>query len=493
MDLPPPDSTTELDHKVIPLVEHKTTPPLLRCPVDIVNLILGFLAQSDLGAAGLVNKALLTLAEPFLYSEIRVSWPLCVDHPPIFRLLRNIARRPHLALYIRSFTVDGEITGRPYCGRSNCQYLQDNRRSSRGERRYFDRPEIEEIIAFAKRLELPGPDRDTWTKALKHGSRDALIAVLLSRLVNLRSLKLAEGVAKNSRFIGMILRSALCEPASSHGLPTFEHVCDVSFNLTINNPKHSTQADLNIPTVLRADVLPFFYLPGIQSLSLTIDDLHADFQWPASIPPVPKTLTSLELTCPKGQYLGPILAVTKGLLKSLHWIWHYRRYHQEDVHVVNLNEIGAAIHQLSDTLTDLAISAKDGYPIGGNPFPPVSRGSLRELGYCDHLTRLMVPFIFLVGWPIHTDAAAQIKQILPKSLEYLTITDGTLNYGNSQVEELQLAAMRPWLENWQAYTPRLRLFWLLFRVVRQRWLRPMQTRLELLCTQVGLPVRISYF
>ena len=179
---------------------------------------------------------------------------------------------------------------------------------------------------------------------------DAFIAVLLSQLSSLTSLRLSPNFAKESQIVGMVLRSALCESVN-RGLPTFQRLRDVSFNLRF----HVHQIKKTVRNT--ADVLPFFYLPTVQRISASIDNPVA-FAWPAKHAPTPSRLTSLDLTFIREGRLSQILSTTTRL-KTLRWEGYYLDKIADPFvkPIIDLYLIIKTMSHVRDTLTDLAISA----------------------------------------------------------------------------------------------------------------------------------------
>ncbi|KAF7125710.1 hypothetical protein CNMCM5793_002003 [Aspergillus hiratsukae] len=363
-----------------------------------------------------------TIAEPFLYSKIQMTWRKARPDPPppISQLLRTLLSRPQLAAYITNFHLDGD----------NTYWLHQFR---------FKFPNIpvsdaqlDGPIAFIRATRVPYSD--LWVQELRQGTMDAFVALLLVQLSNLRCLYLAPDFTRQTALVGMVLRSAICEPRD-YSLPDFRHLRDVP----ILQPDGRDEArDKNVKNT--SDILPFFYLPSIQRMSASVENPDK-FTWPAAHLPVPSKLTSLVLTAVREAYLGELLAVTQNL-ESLRWHWYYDPSVKDGftTPIVDLGRIAAAISHVSGTLTDLTISAKCCLGVGGHIFLPgiKTEVSLHAMVNFDMLKRLQVPWPFLVGFA--QDTTKQLQDVIPRNIEFLSITDDL----NPENDDRIVAEWPPW-------------------------------------------------
>lgn len=213
----------------------------------------------------------------------------------------------------------------------------------------------------------------------------------------------------------MVLRSAIFEPVD-YGLPDFRYLRDVTYLL---KEGHDQARDKTIKNT--ADVLPFFYLPNVQRISVSLESPLA-ITWPTPQLPVTSSLQSLVLNSVRENYLGDLLLVTP-YLKSLCWTWYYD-YGLRDVvnlPIVDLDQIGDAISCLGGTLTHLKIIGD--VQLGGNDTNLSglkTEGLLSAMVNMENLRTLQVPWAFLVGFA--QDTTKRLQNVLPRYLEHLTIT-----------------------------------------------------------------------
>ena len=352
--------------------------------------------------------------------------------------------RPHLAAHIKTLHLAGPHT-------TFAPLVQTIRKVS------VSITELNELISFIRKTSVPYTG--FWIQELQQGRLDAIVALLLAQLPNLRCLYLGPAFTQRSELIGMVLRSAIFEPID-YGLPNFRHLRDVTYLLKEGHDRARNKTVKNT-----ADVLPFFYLPNVQRISVSLESPLA-ITWPTPQFPIPSSLQSLVLNSVRENYLGDLLSVTP-YLKSLRWTWYYDYGLRDAVNlpIVDLDQIGDAISCLRGTLTDLKIIGD--VQLGGNDInlPGLkTEGSLSAMVNMENLRTLQVPWAFLVGFA--QDTTKRLQNVLPRYLEHLTITYDLCLQNDEQMEpewpEFEwedhaiLDLLKSWLQDREAFTPNLR-------------------------------------
>jgi hypothetical protein len=414
--------------------------------VDILYSVFELLSPAEFYALCLVHKNLRRIAENFLYKTIQLTWELenPYDPPPVTKLLRTLVSRPNLAAQIKTLHLAGEYTTyAPLVETIRTVPVAIN--------------ELNEPASFIRKTRVPYSD--LWIHELQHGRLDAVVALLLAQLPNLHCLYLGPAFTQRSEIIGMVLRSAIFEPAE-FGLPDFRHLRDVTYLL---KEGHDPARDKKVKNT--DDVLPFFHLSNVQRISVFIESPLA-IKWPTPQLPVPSTLTSLILNSVRENYLGDLLSITPHL-KSLCWTWFYDYGLRDAVNmpIVDLDRIGDAMSRLRGTLTDLTIIGE--VELGGNDInlPGIkTEGSLKVMVNMENLRTLQVPWAFLVGFA--QDTTKRLQDVLPRYLEHLSITYDMCLQNDEQMEpdwpEFEwkdhaiLGLLKSWLEDREAFTPNLR-------------------------------------
>ncbi|CAG8371532.1 unnamed protein product [Penicillium salamii] len=377
--------------------------PTFTVPAEIWHMIFSLLSPSDLQAASLVNRDLRILAEPFLYACIEWTWT-ATQTPPIAQFLQFIVQRPEVASFVHELIMSGDLF--------DCKWHDYKYQSQKLQ---VSEDITNQLVRHAKSIDVPYTK--DWIQELHAGSMDAFTALLLSQLPNLNYLHLSENFVRESRWIGMILRLSLCEFLHNH-ISSFAHLREVS----VQCPCQGFDIRGHTDTRNTESVLPFFYLSSIERLSLSIDN-PTTFTWTGKCPPSPSRLTSLDLTMMREGHLGQLLSVTRGLQK-LKWVWTYRPEIEDRfvTDIVDLDQIVMDLSHIQETLTDLTIGARSsGWPDDLCP-PTLSLSGSFNLSGFHTLERITIPIPFMLGFS-PTSGMVHLGEYLPKSLEWLTITD----------------------------------------------------------------------
>lgn len=353
---------------------------LINLPLELLQTVLSSLSTCDLLATTLVNKRLCKAAVPFLYAEIRMTWKWG-NTPPITLLLRSTLDRPDLGQLVRHMQLDGEGFG-PNGPDLHPPPLQSSVVP-------IDKASI--IIRSTKIL-----GAENWIQDLTSGVAEAAVALLIAMMPNLASLYLGPNFTVRNDHLGAMLRSALCHPQQDQGrLPGFESLRQVTFTKRYGDIRQKQDLKNN-----SWDVLPFFYLPNLEKLSLSLDN-PIEFKWPGS-PPRPARLKALELYRLRESRLVPLLSATIGLQK-LKWRWYYQPDLDREVSKSNLNFdlIIQALQPIRHTLIDLCIHAlsEDSMNTIDYEAPAVPiQGSLDGLSQFSSLQILSLPWVFVKGF-----------------------------------------------------------------------------------------------
>ncbi|KAK8139058.1 hypothetical protein PG984_002438 [Apiospora sp. TS-2023a] len=356
---------------------------LLKCPSEILSYVLDSCSPADHLRVSRVNKRLNGVANRFLYSTVQFRWttPGKTDKgtPPVTIFLRSILGNPQLAALVQSLRLVGDS--------SFCYSFRFDMNlptiSWAGTGSTLDR-------AVGLVTELPVPYAQEWVRGLKIGTMDSIIAFLLTRLVNLRSFVTTANFTKEMTLQGAMFRSALCgQNRTGHQqnqvgwLPRFDQIQEVSadfYRLSY------IWCDPNTDTLL-----PFFYLPAIQTLDLCLDSPPI-FSWPATTAPDATTLTSLTLRHVRESALKGILSSTKQLIK-LDWEFLY-------------SESNMSTQQI--------------------------RGSLQGLVEFPKVERFEVPLPFLAGRLIPNNRYRVSKRI-PQNLRTLVLNEDLKDFADEKL------------------------------------------------------------
>lgn len=415
--------------------------------MEVLDLVLEFLSPDDWRELCLVNRPFRALAEPLLYSKIHWFWKILEDPPPIVQFLRTITQRPELGAHVLDIRLDGRSVARAanpkHAYNSSIPLIPVSGAALDGGLEFIEKTRV--------------PYRDTWQDQLRKEVTEAVVALLLAQLPNLRSLILGPIFTRRTELIGMMFRSAICE-LEGYVLPKFSYLKEVSI-----------QSHDGWDWVLRRenvrktpDFLPLFYLPRIETLSIPIRSSLA-FKWPTAHLPSSETLKSLQLQCIREAHLIDILKATPNLEK-LSWNWFHDNTFDDDFDtpVVDLNQIAAALSHAPPTLTEINISADCQTDVMVYP-GLATKGSLQNLSKLHSVKSLQIPLVFLVGFAQDTTKILQDR--MPRNIEHLTLGYDLSEFDNTLSEKYPewewedsavFGLFKSWLEDWNSWTPCLR-------------------------------------
>ena len=415
---------------------------LLGCNVDVIRLILGCLAQADLHSVCLVHPSLRLLAEPLLYSAVELPYYKSKPHL-LVSLVRSILRRPELAAYIRTLSCQGG--DRP-----------DTNWRKKLPKKRVDEADLQEAVPFVSGTSLPF--RDKWIVELRQGTLDAYLALLLLQLPRLRRLSLGPVFFTESELMGLVLRSILDGPRSDWlGVDVSRCLHELrTVSLIRGRWYYEVRTNRNTESTL-----PFFYLPSLEEMIVSIDNpLAPALPWPTIQLPAAASLISLSISgAMRESHLGQLLAVTP-CLRFLRWTWRFIPDHEDQYNnpLIDLDQLIPALAHVRETLTELTILAEC-FDADFGPYPPLLRvqGSMRPLAGFDRLTKLFIPLVFFTGFSL--PAREQVGRCLPYNLEELTLADDL--YIDSDFNERwdkagHTGIIVTWLEDMESLTPRLR-------------------------------------
>lgn len=453
--------------------------PILSIPPEVLRAVFASLSRSDLWAVCLTHRYFRTLAESFLYAQIQWIWTSS-QNPPIAQFLRSIVHRPELASLVNVVILTGNSFDHDLRG-----YKQKSLKLPVTE------VVLDGLVKYIEKIHVPYAAQ--WIQELRAGTMDAFVTLLVSQLPNLRCLYLDKNFARESRLMGMMLRSALCEESQDSHLPSFTHLQDVSVvypGLGLEIRKYTDFRNT-------ADVLPLFYIPSVEHIETFIDNPAATFKWPGSDPPTPSKLISLDITMLREGHLGHVLSATRGLQK-LQWDWYYRPdlRDQSVRNIIDLDQIALDLSHVQETLTDLTITAGSSLSQAEPENPTVTfRGSFKTFSRLHMLRKLEVPVVFLLGFSPFEPNVVCLQEALPKSIQWLTMTDDLCLQQEWEWEweaAHLLGAIRSWLQDWKNSTPHLQGFRLSSTVMKVRdWDPAMLQGLNDLGLQSGIRVLIT--
>ncbi|VTO85930.1 unnamed protein product [Fusarium graminearum] len=367
---------------------------ILDCPQEVQLQIVRFACQSDLARLSLTCHALHNLTEPLIYSSVKFEWAR-EFHPPItqlMQLLRTLLERQDLCPLIRHADFEG-FGYRDELGSLHSDWTEEA----------LDPPPVipelptDQLSAAIGKTGVSKAVVEQWFEKVQSGSPEA---------------------------------SAAPEHASEVGLPSFTSLKHVSLALLLHLNRHRHPSNT-------ADALALFYLPNIETLSVSIDN-PTSFTWPSSSPPKPISLKSLEIFRLRESRLAPVLSVATNL-KKLKYNWMYCREVDDEVskQSVMLGALSEALIETKDSLEELEIIADTlPSPSCGEYEPPdvTFQGSISRLSEMHKLKTLYIPWTFLTGRKGLYTGPGLIGAAIPLNVEHLAL-DGFVTWSEDDCVE----------------------------------------------------------
>ncbi|KAJ5161066.1 hypothetical protein N7492_006458 [Penicillium capsulatum] len=413
-------------------------------PQDWWVQILDQISPSDRKSIVATCRGLRVSSEASVYRQVSIDWL----RPPLKRVLdlfRVIYKRPDLASCIHHVSMIPSKLQYP----ANDQMDKwvppqiDGDWNQLFSHFHKEVNAAKEIIIMAQ---FPSPTK--WINALEHGDPYAFVAVLLSQLHNLRSLQLDYTFVWQSGFPGLMIRHALLS-APEKTLSRFSELSVVEYGMNVPQSRvfHELGAQFidGFPACDQEQFTGWFYLPALNSLEIWLQNLEEVKDELAKPTEASKLahLAQLERLVLAESFIDEnearILLSHLSSLKSLHLGLVYPSQDRElgfnwCSPRPPLKEPGVLLKGLmsvKDTVEHLSIGmelcptyycTEWGSDKRDNGTPEQSfkqcPGILKHFS-CLKTAELPAPVLF--GW--YTDAAAPLSELLPSTLQKLSIRD----------------------------------------------------------------------
>ncbi|KAF4860599.1 hypothetical protein CGCSCA1_v015064 [Colletotrichum siamense] len=284
----------------------------------------------------------------------------------------------------------------------------------------------------------------------------AALAVLLSRLPALETLEIRtfdrvedeeDDEQTASLALGDPVISLLSREMLSAGTMAFAHVRTA--RVVVPYPDDDPAAEFGF--YVSADtVLPLFYLPQVRTLEMhRVEDGGRLVSWPAGAGPVSATQLK-ELVMSKAQLTEASLdRLVRACpdLEVLRWehvidAEYARSWLDLDALRTSLETLKHSLQELSFSVilwTSTAIDCGEQGPWG-------IRGTLASLRGFSRLKRITISLPVLLGW--RTDNSARLADVLPASIECVTVTNEMFFWWHSRWDDVKWEADDPSAPRW---------------------------------------------
>lgn len=473
-----------------------TMPSLLDLPPEIVTTILEYLWTWDQRRVARASKYLQQTATRLIYAEITFKWDGDSCHPGIILFLRSLAENPGLgdlvkALHLKPNSPESSwgvfsSSGEPSWTVFSSSGMPTPMTLTNWGRR--TQQALDRVVALIRGFNHLSYAR-TWKDELRKCNMDALVTLLLSFLPNLTRLSMRDCFARDVRILSRSLAHSMQAPPSGAVMPMLRSLEDVTI---VRSDQRRAGGKSSA-----GEALPWFHLPQLRRLELTIDD-PGSLAWTPAEAPHPSRLQSLRMTSIREANARQALTRCRGL-RQLHWHLEYddeARILPIGERALNMASVNASLEPLCETLEDLTLKAAYETREWDKKHLVIElRGTLDLSGF--HAIRRLA-----VSWPLVMGMGpargVRLGPSLPKNLEYLVFTDGFPPSGRYEWNpSSMMAAMQFFLERYQEHTPLLRGFGLLVDKENEIWTPncwyiSVCKALELLGSQAGLECSVVY-
>ena len=199
---------------------------LITCPSEIISQIVGNLDKYSLSRLALSSRSLNVITTPYLYNHIKLlggsqnrSRPESIDFRSLTLLLLE---RPHLAGYVRHFTMRNDFTSEDRGEPTEIAHLPQT------------------LLTVIQAASYSKEEERQWLKdvnSTKTINKDALMALLLPTLPNLKTLHLTLG--EDIMYFSRMMQRASRKEKPFDTTPAFEKLSDIVY---VQN-KRSTMFD----------------------------------------------------------------------------------------------------------------------------------------------------------------------------------------------------------------------------------------------------------
>ncbi|SPJ76250.1 uncharacterized protein FTOL_05981 [Fusarium torulosum] len=442
---------------------------LMSLPIEVQTIVAKQLSdRRDLRALTLVNRHFATISQPLLFKEVDVGWNP-KEPSPLTLVTRTLLDRPDLAASVKSLRLDGyEFPEREPEVISTISVTGLN------------------MIKAAGIINGTGADfADLWAQGVSDGEVDALVALLVLTVPNIRDIYLGTDFCIEVIFLTLMLdRREQSKP--NVNLPALKHLTKVTME---NHYADLFQEGINF----NDGVLNFFNLPQLENLSIAISPIAAQPWRPDERFQIMANLTFLHLLRASEEQLGAILSLTPRVV-HLKWsgYWCPKEEYPEVLRTtIDLDKLRTALSKRRRSLQYLTLEVVDDTTtVVDFIWPMKLTGTPLWLTDFTNLVRLIIPWVLLMGW-CPQDSRPLIDK-LPTNLVSLTLTDDLCyqKYWRWTKEEVQDLVRDFVVEHLNAPTTYLRKISLAGAIFDDQWTPKERKFAQTVCRKAGIKFKI---
>lgn len=420
--------------------------------------VFDHMEADEVATALSASPDLIPSVRPSMYNTITWEWNT-IPRTRILHLLRAVLQFPELASNIQSISaVSSPESAKGEKWQSGPRDSQD---SNLQELEGFS-DVVEQSQSIINKAQFP--EASKWNEALQNGNSYAYVAVLLSQLHNLQSLRLDYSFVWKSGFPGLMLKHALFS-APEGVLSSFGSLTAIDYGSNV--PLSEEFDPLLTRRLEKVDGYPpcdpgqfmaWFHLPKVQSISIWLRNFEGVItsEEQGNLSNL-QTLVLARATISDEDV--PTLLAPLTSLKTLHLGMAYRWL--REVALKSASSILEGLESVSDTLEKLSMGVEY-YPFSEAQYDfsndDEEWGRMAFDGFLRNFARLRsaeVPITVLIG--LNPEESDQISDRVPETLEELC-----LQFDNSEVNgfwefETQLHdCVRNLLDDLRLHSPNLK-------------------------------------
>ncbi|MCJ1399549.1 hypothetical protein MMC11_002751 [Xylographa trunciseda] len=423
-------------------------------PAELSLQIFRYLGLKEFLALSSTHTFLRRITQPLMYREFHWVWETDRQRePPIYLLSRTLAERPDLGAHIEHLTLEGQT--------------QKTILSTGKDALEFQQADLSPLKKLVDELQVS--PSEIWKQLLDDGALDAFVALLLSRLPNLRSLGLGFDFQFKTPCTTAVLRNGLLllRTEGARSQVTFKKLREVSLcqdKIDANKkylPPRLPENSLGSNPSFKNEIEHLLFSDPITTLTLWLQD-EPDLYWPERVPSS-SNLTTLILH--HSEVREHTLGLLLSQLQSLQVLeYHYkgntdRKPTRNRSSYLNCAILSEALDQVKETLRRLEISARWYSNQGANVEEQCNWGvmeHLKSFREYPHLQTLIVPLVILLGWSPAT-SKVKLAEALPASLERFCLTDDLILFSGWEWMQVDyLARFHDYVHDWREHAPSLK-------------------------------------
>lgn len=401
-------------------------------PQDCWSIIIKHLSSRDLASVSKTCRSLQASTEYLVYRNISWNWTSELPLRRLLQLLRTILERPDLALLVENVSL---LSGTSWVLAETCDIdwtLEVNRSE-------FARV-VEQSIEIVRSAQLP--EQEEWITVLQSGNFYAFVAIFISRVSNIKSLRLDYTFVWMQGYPGRMMEHAMLSPNST--LPAFSRLGLVEYggNAPMPEeyiPEYNDPVPDRPPASFHHDQFcGWFYLPALKHLEIWLRTTAKLKEQPPDLSNL-HTLVLARSTISESD-VASLLTRTSSL-QNLHLGLTYsyekeRVFQESDCIFQGLESVSKTVKRLSIGLDHAPVVVGHGHSDGGEE--ERYKRVRRALKKFTCLQTAELPMSLFVNYSSYPDDNTDLSTIWPNTLREVGLRDDMSATHESLWDEMKI-------------------------------------------------------